>query len=174
MTEVSNQSAGYRVICLLIVASCIVIVVSGIQLDDIDRRILALLRSDARRSLRDIGSRVGLSVAPVKRRIDRLEAVGVILGYTARVDLAAVGGELEAVVELRVEGNMELDTIVSAVSEVPEATEVLTIAGDPDALIRVRAENIHDLQRVVNRLRTSGRVIGTKTLVVLGRWNRPD
>jgi Lrp/AsnC family leucine-responsive transcriptional regulator len=161
-------------VCWSFVARCIVIVVSKMQLDDIDRQILALLRADARRSLRDIGDRVGLSVAPVKRRIDRLEAAGVILGYTARVDLAAFGGELEAVVELRVEGTMELDTIVSAVSEVPEANEVLTIAGDPDALVLVRAENIHDLQRVVNRLRTSGQVIGTRTLVVLGRWNRLD
>lgn len=143
-----------------------------IRIDDVDRQIVALLRSDARRSLRDIGDRVGLSVAPVKRRIDRLEAGGVIRGYTARVDLAAVGGELEAVVELRVEGNMELDTIVAAVCELPEATEVLTIAGDPDALVRVRAKNIHDLQRVVNRLRVSGRVTGTKTHVVLGSWSR--
>jgi len=79
---------------------------------------------------------------------------------------------LEAVVELRVAGDMELKTILSFASRIPEVNEVLTIAGDPDALVRVRAENIHDLTRVVNLLRTGGQVTGTKTHVILGLWSR--
>jgi Lrp/AsnC family transcriptional regulator, leucine-responsive regulatory protein len=142
-------------------------------LDDIDRKIIGLLRADARRTVRDIAARVGLTVAPVKRRIDRMEATGVVEGYTIRVNQARLGSELEAVVELRVVGDMELETILSFSSKIPEVQEVLTIAGDPDALVRVRAQNIHDLQRVVNLLRTGGRVTGTKTLVVLGSWSRP-
>lgn len=145
---------------------------SVVMLDEIDRRILALLREDARRTVRNIAEGVGLTVAPVKRRIDRLEATGVIDGYTVRVNPDRVGSELEAVVELRVAGNMDLQTILSFSSDVPEVKEVLTLAGDPDALVRVRAGNIHELQRVVNVLRTDGRVIGTKTLVVLGAWAR--
>ncbi|MFD2415611.1 Lrp/AsnC ligand binding domain-containing protein [Amycolatopsis pigmentata] len=81
-------------------------------------------------------------------------------------------GELEAVVELRFIGNLELRTILSSAENIPEVTEVLTLAGDPDALVRVRAANIHDLQRVVNLLRTNGQVTGTKTLVALGSWSR--
>lgn len=145
-----------------------------VALDDIDREILRLLRQDARRTVRDISARVGLTVAPVKRRIDRLEATGVIEGYTVRVDQSKMGSELEAVVELRVAGNMDLDTILDFASQIPEVNEVLTIAGDPDALVRVRVDNIHDLQRVVNLLRTGGRVTGTRTLVVLGLWTRTD
>ncbi|MCP9953583.1 Lrp/AsnC family transcriptional regulator [Actinomadura madurae] len=140
--------------------------------DEIDRDILRLLREDGRRTVRDIARRVGLTVAPVKRRIDRLEQTGVINGYTARVDATKVDGELEAVVEIRFVGNLELETILSFAENVPEVTEVLTLAGDPDALVRVRAANIHDLQRVVNLLRTNGQVTGTKTLVVLGSWSR--
>ncbi|WP_245633947.1 Lrp/AsnC family transcriptional regulator [Amycolatopsis jejuensis] len=139
-------------------------------MDAIDRRILDLLREDARRTVRDIADHVGLTVAPVKRRIDRLEATGVIDGYTVRINPARIGPDLEAVVELRVAGNMDLETILSFSSHVPEVTEVLTLAGDPDALIRVRARTIHELQRVVNVLRTSDKVAGTKTLVVLGTW----
>lgn len=140
--------------------------------DEIDRDILRLLREDGRRTVRDIARRVGSTVAPVKRRIDRLEQTGVINGYTARVDATKVDGELEAVVEIRFVGNLELETILSFAENVPEVTEVLTLAGDPDALVRVRAANIHDLQRVVNLLRTNGQVTGTKTLVVLGSWSR--
>ncbi len=141
-------------------------------IDSVDRKIVDLLRADARRTIRDIATHIGLTVAPVKRRIDRLEAAGVIEGYTVRVNEAKVGVGIEAVVELRVLGDMDLNTITSFSSQIPEVREVLTIAGDPDALVRVRAENIHDLQRVVNLLRTGGKVTSTKTLVVLGSWVR--
>lgn len=144
----------------------------SVLLDEIDRRILRLLRQDARRTVRDIAQQVELTVGPVKRRIDRLESTGVIQGYTVRVDQAKVGAELEAVVELRVVGDMKLETILEYASRIPEVSEVLTIAGDPDALVRVRANNIHDLQRVVNLLRSAGQVTGTRTLVVLGTWSR--
>jgi DNA-binding Lrp family transcriptional regulator len=143
------------------------------MLDEIDRRILRLLQEDARRTVRDIGRHVGLTVAPVKRRIDRLEATGVINGYTARIDATKVDGAVEAVVELRFVGNVELQTILSSAENVPEVTEALILAGDPDAIVRIRAANIHDLQRVVNQLRTNPQVTGTKTLVVLGTWSGP-
>jgi DNA-binding Lrp family transcriptional regulator len=141
-------------------------------LDDIDRQIIGLLREDGRRTVRDIARRIGLTVAPVKRRIDRLEQTGVITGYAARIDPAKMDGELEAVVEIRVAGNLDLEMILAIAENVPEVTEVLALAGDPDALARIRAVNIHDLQRVVNLLRTNGRVTGTKTLVVLNSWSR--
>ena len=141
-------------------------------LDDIDRGIIRLLQEDGRRTVRDIADRVGLTVAPVKRRIDRLEETGVINGYTVRVDPTKIDGALEAVIELRVAGNLELRMILAFAEEIPEVMEVLTLAGDPDAIVRIHAANIHDLQRVVNLLRTNGRVAGTKTLVVLSSWSR--
>ena len=60
-------------------------------LDATDHEILALLREDARRTLSDIASRVTLSTAAVKRRIDRLQELGVILGYTVQLDHAKLG-----------------------------------------------------------------------------------
>ncbi|CAN5231978.1 Lrp/AsnC family transcriptional regulator [soil metagenome] len=142
------------------------------MLDDIDKEIIRLLRQDGRRTVRDVATQVGLTVAPVKRRIDRLEETGVISGYTVRVDSEKVESELEAVVELRVAGNIELEKILAFSEGIPEVIEVLTLAGDPDAIARIRAANIHDLQRVVNLLRTNGNVTGTKTLVVLNSWSR--
>ncbi|MGW8813044.1 Lrp/AsnC family transcriptional regulator [Gordonia terrae] len=142
------------------------------MLDETDKAIIQLLREDGRRTVRDIAGRVGLTIAPVKRRIDKLEEEGVITGYTARVDPARVDGELEAIVELRVMGNLDLHHILDISDRIPEIIEVLTLAGDPDALARVRAANIQDLQRVVNRIRNSGKVTGTKTQVVLNSWSR--
>jgi Lrp/AsnC family transcriptional regulator, leucine-responsive regulatory protein len=49
---------------------------------------------------------------------------------------------------------------------------MFTIAGDPDALLRLRVDSVEHLQDVVNRMRKTGRIVGTKTLIVLGEWNR--
>ena len=67
-----------------------------------------------------------------------------------------------------------MDDILTSASELPEVLEVFAIAGDPDALVRVRVEDIEHLQRVVNELRRSGNVTGTKTLIVMGHWSRGE
>jgi len=141
-------------------------------LDEIDERIIELLREDARRTLTDIGARVNLSPAPVKRRIDRLERLGVITGYTVTVDHALIGPTIEAFTELRFAGDADIDEILGAVEQIPEIREVFTMAGDPDALLRIRVSDVEHLKTVVNQLRRTGRVTGTKTLMVLDRWVR--
>jgi Lrp/AsnC family leucine-responsive transcriptional regulator len=142
------------------------------DLDDTDRQIVELLRRDARRTIADIAGRVNLSPAPVKRRIDRLEALGVIAGYTVVVNQAKLGALIDAFIELRITGNAGVEAITAAVADIPEVREVFTVAGNPDALVRIRLENVAHLKDVVNALRRSGRVTGTKTLMVLDHWSR--
>ncbi|MFI5800383.1 Lrp/AsnC family transcriptional regulator [Streptomyces sp. NPDC051677] len=144
-----------------------------VTLDEVDRTILRLLVENGRRSTVDIATRVRLSPAPVKRRIDRLERLGVISGYTAIVDETRVGG-FDAFTELRFGGDTPVAEFIQAVTGQPEVLEVLTIAGDPDALVRIRVDNVQHLQQVVDGLRRTGRVVGTKTLVVLSSWRRGD
>ena len=141
-------------------------------LDDIDRQIIELLRQDARRPISEIAGLVNLSSAPVKRRIDRLEQLGVIAGYTVVLNHARLGPWVDAFVELRMTGNAGVDQITASVSKIPEVCEVFTVAGDPDALVRIRLENVDHLKDVVNALRRSGGVTGTKTLMVLDHWAR--
>lgn len=138
------------------------------ELDATDLAILELLREDARRPLVDIAQRVHLSSPAVKRRIDRLERLEVILGYTVRVDHAKLGSPLEAFTELRFAGTTPVDEIAGIAEDIPEVQAVFTTAGDPDALVWIRVRDVADLKRVVDRLRRSGRVTGTKTLMVLG------
>lgn len=139
-----------------------------IALDAVDEQILALLTEDGRRSASEVGRRVGLSPAAAKRRIDRLEQLGVIAGYRAVLDHAKLGSRIEAFVELRFAGTTQVDDIESTVAGMPEVVEAFTTAGDPDALVRVRATDLDHLKRVVDRIRRSGKVTGTKTLIVLG------
>jgi Lrp/AsnC family leucine-responsive transcriptional regulator len=139
------------------------------ELDGTDLDILRLLQEDARRSVADIAGRVALSAPAVKRRMDRLEQRGVITGYTVLVDHAALGRPLEAFCELRFSGNTPVDAIARIGEGVPEVQAVFTMAGDPDALVWIRVRDVSDLRRVIDLLRRSGKVTGTKTLMVLGR-----
>lgn len=140
------------------------------ELDDIDHAILDLLRENARRRLADIGEHVSLSVSSVKRRIDRLERSGVITGYTVTIDQSKLGRRLEAFAELRFAGNTRVGDIASVGDGLPEVQAVFTTAGDPDALVWIRVKDVNDLTRVIDLLRRSGRVTGTKTLMVLDTW----
>ena len=139
--------------------------------DAVDRQILGLLRRNARLPVSEIARAVNLSPAPVSRRIERLEAAGVIRGYTALIDDQKTGG-LEAFTEIRLTGSTETGELAAMVRDVPEVAEFFTIAGDPDALLRIRVDDADHLQRVVNALRRTGKVAGTKTLIVMYGWNR--
>jgi DNA-binding Lrp family transcriptional regulator len=108
----------------------------------------------------------------VKRRIDRLERIGVIAGYSVVVDEARLDGAVEAFTELRFAGNTDFATIVATASEIPEVQEIFTTAGDPDALARIRVHDVDHLKHVVNRLRRAPQILGTKTLMVLDSWSR--
>src|SRR5881397_1063993 len=110
-------------------------------LDQIDQRIIALLREDARRSFQDIGSRVALSAPAVKRRVDRLRRDGVIRGFTTLVDPARFGWHAMAVVELTTEGRFSGADVKTAVSRHPEVAAAYTVAGQASAILVVRAED---------------------------------
>lgn len=103
------------------------------MLDQIDRQILALLQENARRPLREIAASVGLTVAPVQRRIARLEKTGVISRYTVQINQGRIATGIEAVTELQFAADLDLAQIMEFVAQIPEVEEVLTLAGDPDA-----------------------------------------
>ncbi|MEU0513004.1 Lrp/AsnC family transcriptional regulator [Amycolatopsis sp. NPDC006125] len=141
-------------------------------IDATDREILTLLREDARRTLSDIASRVTLSTAAVKRRVDRLQEAGVITGFTVQIDHAKLGWGIEAFTQLRFFGTTNVDEIVQTTTRMPEAQAVFTIAGDPDALVWLRVRDMQHLQRTIDELRRSHRITSTKTLIVLDSWTR--
>jgi DNA-binding Lrp family transcriptional regulator len=143
-------------------------------LGQIDQQIVALLREDARRSFRDIGERVSLTAPAVKRRVDRLEAEGVIRGYTATVDPTAFGWNAHAFVELFCEGGMSGAEVRKAVSEHPEVEGAYTIAGAPSAILHVRAADTQHLEQALERIRDVPGVLRTQTQVVLSTlFERP-
>lgn len=147
---------------------------AAFELDGTDFEILHLLRDDARRTYADIASRVSLSAPAVKRRVNRLEQFGVITRYTVELDHAKLGRPIEAFTELRFTGSTKVTEITGVPGDLPEVDAVYTVAGDPDALVRIRVRDVGDLTRVIDLLRRSGKVIGTKTLIVLDRLDRAN
>jgi DNA-binding Lrp family transcriptional regulator len=137
------------------------------SMDRTDREIVALLRENARRSYQDIGRSVHLSAPAVKRRVDRLEQQGVILGYTAVIDPPVFGWHAEAFVDLYCEGMMAAEAIKRAVEDEPGVVSAHTVAGEASARLRVMAEDTKDLEAVLERIRASDGVSRTVTQVVL-------
>jgi DNA-binding Lrp family transcriptional regulator len=143
-------------------------------MDDVDRKIVALMRQNARRSFQDIGSQVALSAPAVKRRVDRLESDGVIKSYAAVIDPAAMGWTTHAVVALYCEGRMSGGEVRSAIEPHPEVEAAYTVAGDASAIIHVRAADTRHLEEALERLRDTPGVRRTHTQVVLSTlFERP-
>ena len=143
-------------------------------MDEIDRQIVALLQSDARRSFQDIGGRVALSAPAVKRRVDRLEGAGVIRGYSAVVDHAALGWTTHAVVSLFCEGRMSASEILAAAGQHPEVAAAYTVAGEASASLNVHARDTEHLEQALERIRDTPGILRTQTQVVLSTlFERP-
>jgi DNA-binding Lrp family transcriptional regulator len=143
-------------------------------MDDTDRQIVALLREDARRSFQSIGNRVSLTAPAVKRRVDKLEAEGVIRGYTATVDPARYGWSTHAFVALYCEGRMAAQEVREAVAGNPEVEAAWTVAGEASAMLHVRARDTAHLEEALERIRDAPGVIRTQTQIVLSTlFERP-
>ncbi|MET4070794.1 Lrp/AsnC family transcriptional regulator [Bradyrhizobium sp. S3.2.6] len=115
------------------------LVETGRRLDAIDRKILAVLQEDASLSVAEIGDRVGLSSTPCWKRIQRLEADGVILRRVALVDPNKIGLGLSVFVSVESSDHSDawLKRFAEAVSAMPEVMEFYRMAGDVDYMLRV-------------------------------------
>lgn len=120
-------------------------------MDRIDQKILAELQADARLSIVELSRRVGLTKTPCAERIRRLEKAGVIRGYHAALDPAAVGAGHIVVVQVLLTSTTEQDLrrFNEAARRIPEIESCLMIAGDFDYLLKVRTRDINEYRRVM-------------------------
>jgi DNA-binding Lrp family transcriptional regulator len=142
---------------------------SVMNLDPLDRRIMAVLATDARMSFAEIGEVVGLSASAVKRRVDRMRASGTIMGYTAVFDPGALGWNTEAYVEIFCKHATAPSRIAEAVGRHPEVVGAMTVTGDADALLRIRAADIRHFEEVLERIRVEPFILKTSSYVVLSQ-----
>jgi len=124
-------------------------------LDDVNLRILAELQADGRLGLAELGRRIGLSAPAVAERVQRLERAGVIRGYRAELDPAALGFPVSAVVRIRPSPG-QLRRIPEIALETPEVAECQRITGEDCYLLRLHLRSIDDLEDVLDRFTPHG------------------
>lgn len=136
------------------------------RLSDNDLRILGVLQRDGRRPYADLGADVGMSGPSAHERVKKLEARGVIRGYAAVVDPEAVGlGILAFSWVTQAPGTAATD-LTDDFAAIPEIEECHHIAGEADYLLKVRARDTRDLERVLRRVQETRHVFTTETDVV--------
>lgn len=123
-------------------------------MDAIDKKILAALQEDASLSVAEIGQRVGLSSTPCWKRIQRLEAEGIILRRVALVDETKIGLGITVFVSVETGDHSQewLDRFASLVSEMPQVMEFYRMAGDVDYLLRVVVPDMQSYDAFYKRL----------------------
>ncbi len=123
-------------------------------MDAIDRKILAALQDDASLSVAEIGSRVGLSSTPCWKRIQRLEAEGVIRKRVALIDQDKVGLGITVFVSIETGDHSQtwLDRFAEVVGAMPEVMEFYRMAGDVDYMLRVAVADIAGYDKFYKKL----------------------
>lgn len=145
-------------------------------MDDIDRRLLEMLRVDGRRSYAELARQVGLSAPAVHDRMGRLERNGVITGYRADVNPEAVGLGVTALIGIQERTDTEYSVVTDALEKIPEVESCYFLAGEESFLIKVRVGAIGELEQLVNRLNRLPGVARTRTAIALStKWeSRPQ
>ncbi len=127
----------------------------AVDLDDTDWRILAELQNDARLSFTELARRVHLGASATTERVRRLEDSGVIAGYRADIDLAAVGIGIVAMVRLKYFGNAH-NPFVAYVDDSAQVLECQRVTGEDCYVLQIGATSMPQLQEFVDDLARFG------------------
>jgi Lrp/AsnC family leucine-responsive transcriptional regulator len=137
-------------------------------IDPVDLRILEILQNNARETQADIARAVGLAPSAVLERIRKLEARGVIRGYTTSIDPRALDQSTLAFVSVRGDDLPGTDNVARALADLPEVLEVHHVAGEDCYLVKVRAKDPEHLGRLLRtRFARIPSVRSTRTTMVL-------
>ncbi|MEJ6011945.1 Lrp/AsnC family transcriptional regulator [Novosphingobium aquae] len=141
-----------------------------VELDDFDRKIVAVLMADGRITVTDLAQRVGLSKTPCQVRLRKLIDCGVILGFRAVVDPAKLGLDHVAFTEIKLSDTREqaLEAFNAGVRRIPEIEECHMIASSFDYLLKVRTADIRRYRIVLGeRITSLPHVASTSTFVAM-------
>lgn len=132
-----------------------------------DARILEVLQRDGRRPYADLGADVGMSGPSAHERVKKLEARGVITGYAALVDPAAVGLGILGFSWITQAPGTAANDLTDDFAAIPEIEECHHISGEADYLLKIRARDTVDFERVLRLVQGTRHVFTTQTDIVL-------
>lgn len=143
--------------------------VRPVDVDDIDRRILTALHADARMSNSALAELVGIAPSTCHGRVRRLQDLGVIRGFYADIDPAAIGLNLQAMISVSLQSNArgKIRNFIGQIRRKPQVMDVYFLAGADDFILHVAARDTDDLRSfVVENLNADADVAGTQTSLI--------
>ncbi len=119
-------------------------------LDDADRRLLRQLQADSDLGMAELATRAGMTAATATRRLDRLERLGVIEGFQARINWAALGYAVEVSLRITLDKTQTnvFERFIEAAREIPEVDEIQTFLGRVDVRLNVLARDMAHYQEI--------------------------
>ena len=135
-------------------------------MDTLDRKLIALLRHDARRSISDLAVDLGVSRATIKARMERLERSGDIVGYTVILRADAVDQRIRGIMMIEIEGHAA-DRVVRALGGFSEVSTIHTTYGRWDLVVELGTSSLSDFDAVLRRIRLIPGITGSETSLLL-------
>lgn len=135
----------------------------GGGLDELDEKLLELLREDARESYVDLAKKLGTSEGTVRARLKRLVDTGVVRKFTVRT----AGGNIKTIIEIKVETNVHTSDISSQVAKWKGVEQVFEVSGEHDILVVAEAQNTAMLNEIIERIRAFPKVQSTRSRLIL-------
>lgn len=135
-------------------------------MDNLDRQLISLLRTDGRAPISKLAQILGVSRATVENRIQRLLQRGVLLGFTARVSQAADEGAVRAIMNIEVSGR-STSAVIRSLRGLPELHALHTTNGAWDLVAEIRAASLADFDRVLRDVRSIPGVANSETSLLL-------
>ncbi|WP_373511725.1 Lrp/AsnC family transcriptional regulator [Persicitalea sp.] len=146
---------------------------SNLKLDQIDRKVLEILQSNAKITNAQLSKEIGLSPAPTLERVKKLEQGGIIKSYHAQLDPAKVGLGVTTFVQISLTGHKKVttDSFVATVNIIPEIIECHHITGTGDFLLKVISQDISSYQKLMlETINEIEEVANTTTMVIMSTF----
>jgi DNA-binding Lrp family transcriptional regulator len=139
------------------------------HVDDIDRQLIGLLRSDARASIASLAKALGVARGTVQNRLARLTASGTIVGYTVRLKPDVEEQRMRAFMTVAVEGN-QVDAVIRALRGEPSVAALYSTNGRWDVVAELRADSLEGFDRALARIRLIEGISQTETSLLLSTF----
>lgn len=136
------------------------------SVDELDRKILSLLKNDARLSFAEVGEKVHLSAPAVHARVKKMEKSGVILRHTLDLAPDAMGAPLCAFIRI-VRNKGTSAVVANKLAKIKQIEECHAVAGEDCLFLKVRVSNAGELSKIIDEIRETDSVERTTTAVVL-------
>jgi DNA-binding Lrp family transcriptional regulator len=135
-------------------------------MDNLDERLVTLLRHNGRRSISDLAVETETSRATVRSRIEKMENDGTIIGYTVILRADAVEAAIRGIMMIEIEGHVT-DRVIRTLGGFPEISEIHTTNGRWDLIVELNAATLSDFDAVLRRIRLVPGITGSETSLLL-------